>query len=173
MLRTPLCFLLLTAAAFAQTQTTAPVDPMQALLTEVHELRLALQATTVTSQRVQILLSRVQLQQGATIKAVARADEAHARLADAQKQRARAAAELQQTQDSANSGTSDPVRAKALEAQAAEMKRQVEMWSADEQQWMAKDAEAQSQLRAEQIKLDELQDTLDRLDKVLAGLAKP
>ena len=173
MLRTPLCLLLLTAAAFAQAQSTAPADPLHALLTEVHELRLALQATTVTSQRVQILLSRVQLQQGATLKALNRADDAHAKLVDAQKQHARAVAELQQTQDLANNVTADPARVKALEAQAADLKRQVEMWSADEQQWVARDAEAQSQLRSEQIKLDELQDTLDRLDKVLASLAKP
>lgn len=172
MLRTPLCFFLLTAAVSAQTQTTTAVDPLQALLTEVHELRLALQATTVTAQRVQILLSRVQLQQGAALRAVTRADEAHAKLADAQKQHARAAGVLQQTQDAINT-TTDPAHVKALEAQVAEMKRQVEMWTADEQQWMAKDAEAQSHLRNEQAKLDELQDTLDRLDRALASLAKP
>ena len=39
------------------------------------------------------------------------------------------------------------------------------------QQWQAKDAEAQSQLRAEKARLDELQDTVDRLDKALPILA--
>jgi chromosome segregation ATPase len=171
MLRTPFSFFLLTAAALAQTQGAAPPDALQALLAEVHQLRLDLQATTVTAQRVQILLYRVQLQQATTARAAARADEAHAKLADAQKHHARDAADLQQMQDWTNTAT-DPEKAKVFRAQAADLKRQVESWSADEQQWQAKDAEAQSQLRAEQARLDELQDTLDRLDKALASVAK-
>jgi len=171
MLRTTFSFFLLTAAALAQTQGTAPPDPLQALLAEVHQLRLDLQATTVTAQRVQILLYRVQLQQAATARAGARADEAHGKLADAEKQHARVAGDLQQMQDWTNSAT-DPEKAKVFRAQAADLKRQVEMWSADEQTWQAKDAEAQSLLRVEQAKLDELQDTLDRLDKALASMAK-
>lgn len=166
------CFLLsLAFPALAQTQGAAQGDPLQALLAEVHQLRIDLQATTVTSQRVQILLYRVQLQQASTARAIARADEAHSRLADAQRQHARATSELQQTQDAANTAT-DPEKAKGLQAQAGELKRQVEMWSADEQQRQVKDSEAESQLHAEQAKLDELQDTLDRLDKALANLAK-
>ena len=70
MLRCPLV-LLFAAAAFAQ----APVDPVQALLAEVHQLRMDLQATTITSQRVQILLYRVQIQQAAVIRAANHADE--------------------------------------------------------------------------------------------------
>ena len=171
MLRTPFSLFLLTAAALTQTQGAAPADPLQPLLAEVHQLRLDLQATTVTAQRVQILLYRVQLQQATTARVATRADEAHAKLADAQKQHARAAADLQQMQDWTNSAT-DPEKAKVFRAQAADLKRQVEIWSADEQQWQAKDVEAQSQLRAEQAKLDELQDTLDRLDKALASVAK-
>jgi hypothetical protein len=41
-----------------------------------------------------------------------------------------------------------------------------------EQQWQEKDAGAQSQLRAEQTKLDALQETLDRLDQALAAPVK-
>ena len=171
MLRTIFSFLMLTAAALAQTQAATPADPLQALLAEVHQLRLDLQATTVTAQRVQILLYRVQLQQSTTAKAATRADEVHAKLLDAQKQHSRAAADLQQMQDWAST-SADPQKIKIYQAQATDDKRQVEMWSAEEQQWQGKDAEAQSQLRAEQAKLEGLQNTLDQLDKALANLAK-
>jgi len=171
MLCTPFSFLLLAAAALAQTPAPAPADTLQALLAEVHQLRIDLQATTVTAQRVQILLYRVQLQQSSTARATTRADEIHGRMADAEKQVARAAKDLQDNQDSATRAT-DPERAKIFQMQASEMKRQLEMWQSEEQQWLAKDAEAQSQLRAEQSKLDALQDTLDRLDKALASLVK-
>lgn len=172
MLRTPILFLLLSAAAMAQTQAPTPQDTLQALLAEVHQLRLDLQATTVTAQRVQILLYRVQLQQAATTRFSARADEVRAKLTDAQKARARVAADLQQTEESINNPSTDQSKIPMLEAQSAQEKQSLEIWRNDEQQWQARDSEAQSQLRAEQAKLDELQDTLDRLDKALANLAK-
>ena len=171
MLRTPISFLLWTAAAVAQTQAPTPQDTLQALLAEVHQLRLDLQSTTVTAQRVQILLYRVQLQQAATARAGTRADEIHNKLAAAQEARARNAKDLDSLQECANTVT-DANRAKECQAVLADRKRSIELWQNEEQQWQGKDAEAQSQLRAEQAKLDQLQDTLDRLDRALAGLSK-
>jgi hypothetical protein len=166
MLRTSLSFLLLAAPVFAQ----APADAMQALLAEVHQLRLDLQATTVTAQRVQILLYRVQLQQAATARAASRADEAHAKLTEAQKNRDHAAQAIQSTQDQAARNV-DQKMAKELESILTDFKHRLETWQAEEGQCQAKEIEAQTQLRAEQAKLSELQDTLDRLDKALAKLA--
>jgi hypothetical protein len=169
MLRTSILFLLV-APAFAQTPAPASADTLQALLSEVHQLRLDLQGTVVTTQRVQILLYRVQLQQAATMRAATRADETHGKLSDAEKQRSDAARTLQRLQDQA-SGSTDPKAVKESEIMIPEFKRRVEMWQTEEQQWQAKDVDAQSQLRAEQARLGDLQDTLDRLDKALAKLA--
>lgn len=155
MLRMPFSFFLLTAAALAQTSTPAPADTLQALLAEVHQLRLDLQATTVTAQRVQILLYRVQLQQQSTSRAAARAQDCRDKLTDAQRNRARAAQSLQQSQDLVNSAT-DPTMIKQLQFQIKEEKQTLEIWQNDEQQWQGKDVEAQSQLRAEQARLDQL-----------------
>ena len=170
MLRISLSFLLLAGVTLGQTAPAAPADTLQSLLNEVHQLRLDLQATTVTAQRVQILLYRVQLQQAAAARAASRLDEAHSRLADAQKQTAAAAATIRSLQDQAARNV-DPKMAKDLEAVLAEQKRRLEAWQPDEQQWQAKEIDAQSQLRVEQAKLDELQGTLDRLDKALARMA--
>jgi chromosome segregation ATPase len=170
MLRKSLSFLLLAGAAFAQNAPPAPADTLQSLLNEVHQLRLDLQATTVTAQRVQILLYRVQLQQAATARAASRADDAHSRLSDAQKQTAAATQAIRSLQEQA-ARTVDPNLAKNLESMLAEQKKRLEAWQPDEQQWQAREIDAQSQLRVEQAKLGELQDTLDRLDKALAKMA--
>lgn len=174
MIRMPFLLLLVGAAAFAQNPTPAPSDTLQALLAEVHQLRLDLEATTVTAQRVQILLYRVQLQQAAAARFANHADDVHAKLVAAQQNRAKAAQALQQSQDMINNATSatDPTMLRQLQLQTKDEKQRLENWQNEEQQWQAEDAEAQSQLRAEQAKLDGLQETLDRLDQALAAKVK-
>jgi hypothetical protein len=168
--RTPVLFLVLSAAAAAQAPPSA-VEPLRGILAEIHQLRLDLQTTTVTAQRVQILLYRVQLQQAATSRALTRADEIRARLTGTQEARARDAKEIEGFQECVNTAT-DPNQVKGCQAVLADRKRSLEIRQSEEQQWQAKDAEAQSQLRLEQGKLDQLQDTLDRLDKALEAVAK-
>ena len=162
---------LLSAGAFAQ--QSAP-DPLQALLAEVHQLRLDLQATTITAQRVQILLYRVQLQQSAMARAATHADEVHAKLVAAQQARAKMTQDVQRAEQWLQEhGTIDPPeRVKSMQTQMTIDKQSVETWQKDEADWQAKDIEAQSQLRAEQSKLGELQATLDMLDQSLANLVK-
>ena len=170
MLRISLTFLMLAAAAFGQAAAPAPTDALQALLSEVHQLRMDLQATTVTSQRVQILLYRVQLQQAATSRAASRVDDARAALADAQKQHNHATEVIQSVQDKAARNV-DPKAAKEMEAMLAEFKYRVDSTQTEEQQCQSRAIEAETHLRSETAKLSELQDTLDRLDKALAKLS--
>src|SRR5947208_13733804 len=120
MLRCPLV-LLFAAAAFAQ----APVDPVQALLSEVHQLRMDLQATTITSQRVQILLYRVQIQQAAVIRAANHADDVHAKLAEVQRAKMGTAQNLQEMQELQDKPGAAPEHLKQVEQQAAELKSRV------------------------------------------------
>jgi hypothetical protein len=167
---------LLSAAAFAQQSVPDPGAPCRGspLLAEVHQLRLDLQATNITAQRVQILLYRVQLQQAAVVRAAAHADEVHPKLVAAQQARAKMAQDVQRAEQWLQEhGTIDPPeRVKAMQTQMTIDKQSVEMWQKDEADWQAKDIDAQSQLRAEQSKLSELQATLDKLDQALANLAK-
>ena len=171
MLLMPIILTAQTPSPAAVQNPPSAVEALQAILAEIHQLRQDLQATTVTAQRVQILLYRVQLQQGATSRALTRADEIHSKLASAEEARARNAKDVEAIQECINTAT-DPNKVKECQTALAEKKRSVEIWQSDEQQWQAKDAEAQTQLRAEQAKLDQLQETLDRLDKALAAIAK-
>lgn len=166
MLRCPLV-LLFAAAAFAQ----APADPLQALLAEVHQLRMDLQATTVTSQRVQILLYRVQIQQAAVLRSANHADEVHGKVAEVQRAKMAAVQNLQERQEVRDRPGLPPEVLKGVEHEIAELKSRLEFLDKDEQQCQSRDIDAQTQLRAEQSKLNGLQDTLDKLDKVLEALA--
>ena len=49
---------------------------------------------------------------------------------------------------------------------------QVERLTADEQRLQSREIDAETQLRAEQAKLAELQDQLDRLDKLLDSFTR-
>jgi hypothetical protein len=69
-------------ASFAQTAST-DLQTLQALLAEVRQLRLDLQITTVASQRVQIILFRLQLREGTVARAQQRVGEVHSKLAEA------------------------------------------------------------------------------------------
>ena len=75
-------FVLASPASFAQTASTDS-QTLQALLAEVRQLRMDLQTTTVASQRVQVILFRLQLQQGTVARAQQRLDEVHSKLAEA------------------------------------------------------------------------------------------
>jgi hypothetical protein len=108
----------------------------------------------------------VQIQQAAVIRATNNAEDAHNRLAEVQRAKMGTAQTLQQLQE-----VHDPEHVKAAEGQARELKSRLEFLDKDEQLQQSRDIDAQSQLRSEQLKLGGLQDTLDKLDKLLEGLA--
>ena len=52
------------------------------------------------------------------------------------------------------------------------LKSSVEMWDTQEQQCQVEQADAETQFRAGQAKMNDLQDQLDNLDKALAATRK-
>jgi chromosome segregation ATPase len=69
--------MLFAASGLGQTPAKEP-DALQSLLTEVQQLRKDIEAMTVASQRVQIALYSLQMQDGAVGRAEKRLDEAPA-----------------------------------------------------------------------------------------------
>jgi hypothetical protein len=158
-------FLLASTVSVGQ---TAPADSqtLQALLVEVRQLRKDLQTTTVASQRVQILLYRMQLQQSAVARAQSRLDDVNAKLVEARagvrhftSETERAEAGLKDSQVSANG--------KENENMLARLKGELESQKAAGQEWETKEVEAVQELRAEEAKLVALQEQFDQLDKIL------
>jgi chromosome segregation ATPase len=162
-----ICLLLLAAPAFAQSGSTDS-QLTQALLTEIRLLRQDLQTTAITIQRVQIVMYRLQAETTLMSRATLRLDDARSKCSQAQVQRKNMATEIERTEERQRS-TQDPAERKQAEQTLPRLKGGLEMWTNEEQQCQAREAEAETQFRAEQAKLNELQDQLDKLDKVLAG----
>ena len=66
----------------------------------------------------------------------------------------------------------DPNRKKEFEDALQGTKRHIESLTAEEAQRRSAESEAESQFRAEQARLAELQSVLDRLDKALDELSR-
>jgi hypothetical protein len=96
------CFLFPCASTLGQStqSTTNESQGMQALVAEVRHLRNDLQATNAYALKAQILLNRLQLQEGTVARISEHLNEARARLADAQRRRIDMAAALKEREES-------------------------------------------------------------------------
>src|SRR5438552_11764694 len=140
----PLLFV--TAAAMAQTaapSTLADTQMLQALVTEIRQLRLDLQSTTVAAQRVQIALFRLQAQNAAVARATSRLDEVRSKLAGDGSRHRQLNFQLQQTEETQRS-SQDLKERKAAEEMVPQIKAELERVTADEQQYQAREAEAET-----------------------------
>src|SRR2546428_11236927 len=158
-------------SAFGQT-TSTDSRTLQALLVEVRQLRQDLQTITVATQRAQILLYRLQVQEGAVARASQRLDDARAKLAETQSARKKLAAQIKSSEDFVSNTENSPGDRKQIEGWLPQGKARLESLESEEQQGQTREIEAEEQQRMEQAKLSGLQDQLDRIEKVLENLSQ-
>jgi hypothetical protein len=161
-----LLFFALSFPLFAQS-TDAQLT--QALLTEIRQLRQDLQLTAVTIQRVQIVMYRLQAQSAIMNRVTQRLDDARNRCTNAQNQSKMLTVEVQRNEDRLRT-SQNPTEQKQLQDQIARFKSQIEMFTNEEQQCRMRESEADSAYRTERAKMSELEDQLDKLDKILAAV---
>ena len=166
-----LTLLFLPAAGFCQS-SSPDSQTLQALLTEVRQLRKDLLTTTAAAQRAQILLYRLQAQEGNVGRASRRVDEAKARLAASQNEQKVLTTELKRNEDALNDSTISPADRKQAEDSVSRLKTRLEQVEGEQQQRQTTQIEAENELQTERLKLNELQDQLDRLQKTLETLAQ-
>lgn len=145
-------------------------ETLQALLVEVHQLRQGIEAMTVVSQRVQIALYSLQMQDAAVARAAHRVDETRNKCSGEAANRDHMAADVQRLEGALVSGTLPAAETKDLQLHLTQMKVELESHTTEIQTCQAAEAEASSQLRNDQAKLVELQDRIERLDKSLEKL---
>ncbi|HYL10603.1 MAG TPA: hypothetical protein VEU31_07690 [Candidatus Acidoferrales bacterium] len=167
--RSPLVLLaLLLVATPALGQTSSPdSQTLRALLEEVRQLRQDLQNITVAAQRAQILVYRLQVQQGAVTRASQRLDDARAKLEAVQAQRKRDAAQIKRYEEFLRENTGNSADSKQIEDWLPRGKADLEALANQEQERQAKESECEDQLKIEEAKLNELQGLLDELDASL------
>ncbi len=140
---------------------------LQALLAEVRQLRHDLQTTTIAAQRAQILLYRLQGQEAAVTRASQKVDDARARIAETQSNRSKLTSDIKRHEDFVSTTENSPAERKQVEEVLTQLKGKLASLENEEQQRQTREMEAEDQLRTERAKLGELQDQLDRLEKVL------
>jgi uncharacterized protein YhaN len=172
MRRTSVCFLLLLFKTTAVTAQTASADSQmtQAMLAEIRQLRQDLQTTAATIQRAQIVMYRLQVEGAVLDRATQRLEQARAGCNQAQQQRKLVTTQIEQAEARKRNSHSSSDQT-VVEELISRLKSSVEMWAGEEQQCQIEQVDAESQLRAEQTKMNDLQDQLDKLDKILAAYA--
>jgi septal ring factor EnvC (AmiA/AmiB activator) len=149
------------AATFGQ---AAPSDSqtLQSLLTEVRALRQELRVSLARVETSQILLSRLQMQEGSVARASVQLNEARSKLLDVQVERKQLTAEVKRLEDTTGADN-DPQRQKDLQDRISHVKSDLEVSGHVEQERQRTEIQAEQLLRAEQDKLSALEAQLDEL----------
>ena len=94
------------------------------------------------------------------------------KLARTQDERKHVVADVKQVEDFVNNTENPATQRKAFENRLSELKTRLESIESDEQQSQSREIEAEQQLRAEEVRLSDLRDQLDRLDKTLENCSR-
>ena len=170
MRRILICLAGLLLRATSAVAETSPSDSQmtQAVLSEIRQLRQDLQATAATIQRVQIVLYRIQAQENQLDRATQRLEMTRDVCKGTEMQGKQFATQIEQTESAKRSAQNASDR-QAAEEMLARLRSSAEMLASEARDCQGNQVDAEIQVRAEQAKMSELQDQLERLDKVLAG----
>jgi chromosome segregation ATPase len=158
-----LAVLAMSPTAFGQANSSDS-QTLQALLTEVRELRQVLQVSLTRMQSAQILLSRLQIQEVAVSRASQHLDDARSKLAEVRVVLKSEAAEIKHLEEDAPNSGEPPAQ---VEEAVQRAKRDLEVSTSLEQERQATATDAEQQLRTEQDKLNRLDAQLDELVRTM------
>jgi chromosome segregation ATPase len=172
---TPLIMTLLVicVSAFSQTATRSDSQTLEAILAELRQLRHDLQTTNAMAARAQIALYRLQREDEAVARANQRVSDVRTRVIQLEDARHHKAQDIEQDKAVANrSDTSPNSQQEFEEVVFPRLKSELELLQKQEQQAQAEQAEAEQHLRDEQMKLEELNDLLDRYNTALEQVGR-
>ncbi|MGA2855818.1 MAG: hypothetical protein ABSE40_03055 [Candidatus Sulfotelmatobacter sp.] len=158
-------------AAFAQ---AAPSDPqtLQAILTEVRALRQDLRVSLNRAQGMQILLARLQMEEGAVTRASDHLNDARQKLSDTHVHQREMTTELKRLEEALNSAE-NPQQQTDLQDRVKHVKSDLEIAGNIAQQQQTTEIQAEQQLRDEQDKLGAIESQLDELIRTMGNLVEP
>jgi len=139
---------------------------LQALLSEVHQLRLAIQRSNLNTYHAQITIERMKLQQQ-------RVDRLQAQIGDVRQQLAETRKRLSQTSDDFKQAEiilareTDAAKRADTEMRYRDYKSELDELTEKEQQQRQAEIQLSAQLQLEQAKLNELNERLDTLQREL------
>ena len=168
----PLALLLVSSPALGQT-ISKDSQTLQALVTEVRQLRQDLEATALLTHKLQILLYRLQIQNTTVARLSRSVEEAHADVNQMEGERDKLVADIKQHNDFVSSNLNASGDRKAVEDELPGLKEKLASLDDQLQQVREKESAAQEQLRSQQAKLERLEADFDRLEKSLETTQAP
>ena len=150
-----LCFVARAQAPASDGQT------LQHLLSEVHQLRIALERSTQIGPRVQIDIERLKLQQELVARVARQLDEVRRDLDHHRSEQPKIQQRLQEFRQQ------DPQQQKDMKVLSTHLKLDAEQTERSLQQLQTREGELVSQLQSERARLTELNDRLDQIERAL------
>lgn len=154
------------SVVFAQTTGGRP-DVLTQLLGEVRELRLVLQRQGADSARIQLLISRLTIQETRVSRLARDLDNVRDQLARARADQRQSAEHVKNMEESL-SQSADASERTTMEQQLKMLKQQIVELGRQEQRFQSQESELESTLGAEQARWVEISNRLDELERSLA-----
>lgn len=143
---------------------------IKALLNEVRQLRLVLQRNNVATYRAQVTLERLKLQQTVVSDLMKEQNELHQRLKQAERNLLHHTENAAQYEKLVVSSTNPAERAER-EQEAKDLKALVELQKGEIQDLQERAPQLAARIQAEQVKLNELNENLEKLERELENAA--
>jgi chromosome segregation ATPase len=167
-------FLFLSLFSFSRplpAQTTEPqTRTMEAVLSEIRQLRQDLQAAAVATRKTQIVIYRLHLQADVLEHATERLENTKGEIAQLDSQKKSLTEQIKQLEEMKDRPENER-RRKQFEDYLTNSKASLEAVGPREQELQAKQLDLEADLRTEQAKWNRLQDELDRLENSLENSA--
>ena len=148
-----------------------PPDPLTALLTEVHALRMAMEQSATVAPRVQLTLARLNIEEQRIAQLVAQLDQARRELTAVSLESQKLSDQLPELERGLQTTTDDKAR-KSYEYEQSELKRRLNAQSRLEQQLRTRESDAAQALSTEQARWLDLNARLDELERMLAPIPR-
>jgi len=151
--------------------TAPPQDVLASLLTEVHELRLAMERSATVAPRVQLTLARLNIQEQRTVVLSTQLDRIREEQAHAFLETKKLTGELEDVQKALQTTIADPGQRRGYEFEERGLKRKLAQRAVADDQLRTRETEAAQLLSAEQARWIDLNAKLDELERLI-GLVR-
>ena len=168
----PLVLLVVSTPALGQA-ISKDSQTLQALLTEVRQLRQDFEASTLATSKIQILLYRLQTQNTVVARLSRSVEDAHADVNQIEDARTKLTADIKQHEDFINDTANASGDRKAVEDALPGLKEKLLGLDNQLQRAQDKESAAQEQLSSQQAKLEKLEADFDLLEKSLEITSQP
>lgn len=169
-----LLVLILCMAPIAALTQTAPTDSqtLQAILSELRQLRHELRATSAMTAKAQIALYRLQREDEVVARAMQRLNDARSKSARLETDKNNKVLEIEQARNAVGHNQDPDAQQRFDQVVLPTLKSQLELLQRQQQQAKAEEAVAEQQLQDEQDRLTELNDLLDRYNAALEAVGQ-